>query len=113
MTNGVRRLGDLPLATVFSTSGHELGPNLGAILFVDPEENAIVPIFIVNIRHTSIKTQKDFDKKLAEGWKVDDYARPLPVERAVTEKKEAKEAKEATEAKEAKEAKEPKEEGKK
>ncbi|CAJ0566516.1 unnamed protein product, partial [Mesorhabditis spiculigera] len=73
MTNGVQRFGDLPVATVFTASCFEKEKNLGAILFVDPEQNAIMPIFLVNVKDT-IKTQEEFDKKLADGWKIDNYA---------------------------------------
>ncbi|CAJ0564254.1 unnamed protein product, partial [Mesorhabditis spiculigera] len=72
MTNGVRRFANLPLATVFSSS-YYLNTNFGAVLFVNPVKNEIVPIFIVNHKD-SIKTQEEFDEKLREGWKVDDYA---------------------------------------
>ncbi|CAJ0570866.1 unnamed protein product, partial [Mesorhabditis spiculigera] len=72
MTNGVRRFANLPLATVFSSSFYQ-DENFGAILYVDPEKNEIVPIFIVN-HNDKIETQKDFDEELREGWKVDDYA---------------------------------------
>ncbi|CAJ0576664.1 unnamed protein product, partial [Mesorhabditis spiculigera] len=72
MTNGVRRFANLPLATVFSSSFYCDEKNLGAVLFVDPEKNAIVPIFIVNM-NDKIETQDAFDKRLAEGWKAKDY----------------------------------------
>ncbi|CAJ0564253.1 unnamed protein product, partial [Mesorhabditis spiculigera] len=73
MTNGVRRFANLPLATVFSSSYYLNTQNFGAVLFVNPVKNEIVPIFIVNHKD-SIKTQEEFDEKLREGWKVDDYA---------------------------------------
>ncbi|CAJ0584064.1 unnamed protein product, partial [Mesorhabditis spiculigera] len=47
MTNGVRRFANLPVATVFSASFYQK-ENFGAVLFVDPDRNAIVPIYIVS-----------------------------------------------------------------
>ncbi|CAJ0570865.1 unnamed protein product, partial [Mesorhabditis spiculigera] len=73
MTNGVRRFANLPLATVFSSSYYLNEENFGAVLFVNPVKNEIVPIFIVSHKD-SIETQEEFDEKLREGWKVDDYA---------------------------------------
>ncbi|CAJ0566301.1 unnamed protein product, partial [Mesorhabditis spiculigera] len=69
MPNGVQRFADMPVATVFSSSGYS-EDNLAAVLFVDPEKNAITPIFLANDR---IKSQEQLDKKLAEGWETDGY----------------------------------------
>ncbi|CAJ0574157.1 unnamed protein product, partial [Mesorhabditis spiculigera] len=70
--NGVKRIGDLPVVTIFSSSGIRKAVNspLGALLFIDPEKNAIMPIFLVNI-DDKIQTQEEFDEKLAAGWKID------------------------------------------
>ncbi|CAJ0584062.1 unnamed protein product, partial [Mesorhabditis spiculigera] len=75
MTNGVRRFANMPVATVFSSSFHGDKKNLGAVLFVDPQQNGIAPIFIVSM-DDKIETQEEFDEKLREGWKVDDYSTP-------------------------------------
>ncbi|CAJ0573467.1 unnamed protein product, partial [Mesorhabditis spiculigera] len=83
MTNGVHRFLDLPLVTVFSSSFYgspaiegvpptSMMKNFGAVLYVDPGKNAIKPIFHVNI-NDSITTQQQFNDKLEEGWKKDDY----------------------------------------
>ncbi|CAJ0585994.1 unnamed protein product, partial [Mesorhabditis spiculigera] len=79
MMNGVQRFRDLPVATVFSSSCYKEN-NLGAILFVDPEKNAITPVFFVNINE-KIQTQKELDEKLAKGWMRDGYYHPMTHQR--------------------------------
>ncbi|CAJ0559454.1 unnamed protein product, partial [Mesorhabditis spiculigera] len=72
MTNGLQRFSDMPLVTVFSSSDFKGKGNMGAVLIVDPETLGITPVFLPSIKD-NIKTQKEFDQKLAEGWKIDNY----------------------------------------
>ncbi|CAJ0562649.1 unnamed protein product, partial [Mesorhabditis spiculigera] len=77
MPNGVQSFDRLRLVTVFSSSFYGGNKNLGAILYVDPEKNAIKPIFILNI-NDDISTQEELDRKLDAGWAIDGYAVPPP-----------------------------------
>ncbi|CAJ0573473.1 unnamed protein product, partial [Mesorhabditis spiculigera] len=77
MPNGVQSFDRLRLVTVFSSSFYGGNKNLGAILYVDPEKNAIKPIFILNI-NDDISTQEELNRKLDAGWAIDGYAVPPP-----------------------------------
>ncbi|CAJ0573489.1 unnamed protein product, partial [Mesorhabditis spiculigera] len=84
-SNGVQRFLDLRLVTVFSSSFYENKKNLGAILYVDPEKNAIKPIFLVNI-NDNITTQQQLNDKLEEGWKTVNQDRGKSDDTAANEK---------------------------